>query len=113
MDISQRFLAVMRHSKLNNGDFALKIGASQGAISHINSGRNKPSLDMMISILAHYPEVSAEWFIRGKGEMIQPNKVADIKTDLLKLLEEIKLVNTMNYNSMGGRIEILENKLKA
>ena len=48
--------------------FADKIGVQPSNISHILSGRNKPSLEFVEKILMHYPNVSADWLIRGKTE---------------------------------------------
>ena len=56
------------HSKgLNLSKFAEEIGVQRSNISHILSGRNKPSLDFVMKILERYPEVSTDWLINGKG----------------------------------------------
>ncbi len=49
--------------------FADIIGVQRSAISHILSGRNKPSFDLIQKILTKFPRVNAEWLIVGKGEM--------------------------------------------
>ncbi|GAB4163139.1 MAG: helix-turn-helix transcriptional regulator [Winogradskyella sp.] len=47
--------------------FAEKIGVQRSSISHILSGRNKPSLDFVMKILHTYPEVELYWLLNGKG----------------------------------------------
>jgi transcriptional regulator with XRE-family HTH domain len=47
--------------------FAEKIGVQRSSISHILSGRNKPSLDFIMKILSSYPEVELYWLLNGKG----------------------------------------------
>lgn len=47
--------------------FAEKIGVQRSSISHILSGRNKPSLDFVLKILSTYPEVELYWLLNGKG----------------------------------------------
>lgn len=47
--------------------FAEKIGVQRSSISHILSGRNKPSLDFVMKILASFPEVELYWLLNGKG----------------------------------------------
>lgn len=49
--------------------FADIIGVQRSAISHILSGRNKPSFDLIQRILTKFPRINAEWLIVGKGEM--------------------------------------------
>ncbi|TVR76303.1 MAG: XRE family transcriptional regulator [Chitinophagaceae bacterium] len=45
--------------------FADKIGIQRSSVSHILSGRNKPGLDMIIKIIAAFPDVDAEWLLLG------------------------------------------------
>lgn len=47
--------------------FAEKISVQRSSISHILSGRNKPSLDFILKILAAFPEVELYWLLNGKG----------------------------------------------
>ena len=48
--------------------FAEKIGVQRSSISHILSGRNKPSLDFVLKVLSSFPEVELYWLMNGKGE---------------------------------------------
>ena len=47
--------------------FAEKIGVQRSSISHILSGRNKPSLDFVLKVLSSFPEVELYWLLNGKG----------------------------------------------
>lgn len=47
--------------------FAEKIGVQRSSISHILSGRNKPSLDFILKVLSSYPDVELYWLVNGKG----------------------------------------------
>ena len=47
--------------------FAEKIGVQRSSISHILSGRNKPSLDFVMKVLHAYPDVELYWLLNGKG----------------------------------------------
>ncbi len=49
--------------------FAEMVGVQRSSISHILSGRNKPSFDMIQGILKSFPKISADWLLLGKGEM--------------------------------------------
>ncbi|MEJ2112601.1 MAG: helix-turn-helix transcriptional regulator [Flavobacteriaceae bacterium] len=50
-----------------SSSFAEKIGVQRSSISHILSGRNKPSLDFVLKILSSFPEVEMYWLLNGKG----------------------------------------------
>ena len=78
--------------------FADIIGVQRSAISHILSGRNKPSFDLIQKILNKFPRVSSEWLLMGRGEMYKtmvqqrlfdvdqkPNDIkAEIKSPVIK-----------------------------
>ncbi|WP_299122844.1 helix-turn-helix transcriptional regulator [uncultured Winogradskyella sp.] len=56
--------------------FAEKIGVQRSSISHILSGRNKPSLDFVMKVLHSYPEVELYWLMNGKGEFPSESKIS-------------------------------------
>ena len=57
--------------------FAEKIGVQRSSISHILSGRNKPSLDFVMKVLHSYPEVELYWLMNGKGEFPNQSKISE------------------------------------
>lgn len=57
--------------------FAEKIGVQRSSISHILSGRNKPSLDFVMKVLHSYPEVELYWLMNGKGEFPNQPKISE------------------------------------
>ena len=108
-EISKRFELVMNHYGYTKGAFAQKLGVSQGVISHISSGRNKPGLDMVASLLSSHPEIDPDWLIQGKGSMKRPlNKGLNELDHILKSLHEVKLVNEMSNKSIDKKIKEIE-----
>ena len=71
-DFAKRLQKVIDFYSESASSFAEKIGVQRSSISHILSGRNKPSLDFILKILASYPEVELYWLLNGKGSF--PNK---------------------------------------
>ncbi|MBV7268165.1 helix-turn-helix domain-containing protein [Winogradskyella luteola] len=57
--------------------FAEKIGVQRSSISHILSGRNKPSLDFVMKVLHSYPEVELYWLLNGKGSFPKANQISE------------------------------------
>jgi transcriptional regulator with XRE-family HTH domain len=57
----------MRYYDENASSFAEKIGVQRSSISHVLSGRNKPSLDFVMKVLKAYPDVNMYWLLNGKG----------------------------------------------
>ncbi len=70
-DMKERILKLMEHEQMGQTQFANKTGIQRGAMSHLISGRNKPSLDVMTKILRCYPQIHPDWLLFGKGEMLR------------------------------------------
>jgi transcriptional regulator with XRE-family HTH domain len=70
--MKDRLLKLITGMGLTAAKFADEIGVQRSGISHILSGRNQPSYDFMLKILARYPEINTDWLMLGKGEMIRP-----------------------------------------
>ncbi|MEO5789163.1 MAG: helix-turn-helix domain-containing protein [Gelidibacter sp.] len=67
-DFAKRLQKVIDYYAETASSFSDKIGVQRSSISHILSGRNKPSLDFVLKILANYPEVELYWLLNGKGK---------------------------------------------
>lgn len=65
MDILDRIKMVMKMNQLNAASFADKIGVQRSSVSHVLTGRNKPSLDFIEKMLNQFPKVNASWLISG------------------------------------------------
>ena len=68
--------------------FAEKIGVQRSSISHILSGRNKPSLDFVLKVLSSFPEVELYWLLNGKGHF--PSEEKSIEEFSLEKNEKAK-----------------------
>ena len=62
----ERLQLLMKENELTASSFADKIGVQRSSISHILSGRNKPSLDFIAKIEANFNEVSFHWLLTGE-----------------------------------------------
>ena len=66
-DFTKRLQKIIDYYSESASGFAEKIGVQRSSISHILSGRNKPSLDFVMKVLSTYPEVELYWLMNGKG----------------------------------------------
>ena len=67
-DFSKRLQKVIEYYSESASSFAEKIGVQRSSISHILSGRNKPSLEFVLKVLSSFPEVELYWLMNVKGE---------------------------------------------
>ncbi|MBE6297576.1 MAG: helix-turn-helix domain-containing protein [Bacteroidales bacterium] len=68
MNERDRIEMLMRCYNLSPSQFATKTGIQKASVSHILSGRNKPSLEVMLKIYDAFPGVDIKWLMTGDGE---------------------------------------------
>lgn len=64
-----RIRTLLETRQLTPTQFADVIGVARPIVSHILSGRNKPSLEVVQRILAAMPDLSMPWLLNGTGPM--------------------------------------------
>tara|TARA_R110000765_G_scaffold305704_1_gene399585 strand:- start:152 stop:613 length:462 start_codon:yes stop_codon:yes gene_type:complete len=79
---AERLLKVMEEYELNATAFADKIEVGRSSISHILSGRNKPSLEFVMKVVETFPEVELYWLLNGKGSLPPVKNNAENTSDL-------------------------------
>ena len=67
--MNSRFKKWMKSVDINANSLALLINVNRSTISHILSGRNKPSIDILDKILDKYPDLNTNWLISGVGNI--------------------------------------------
>ena len=69
----------MESEGLKSSEFADNIGVNRATISHILSGRNKPSIDFFEKLLHAYPSLSSNWLITGIGYMTTQKETKEVQ----------------------------------
>lgn len=95
--MEERLLKLMEKEGLHSSKFAELIGVQRSSISHILSGRNKPSFDMISSILSKFPKLNPDWLLLGKGSMYRQV----VQTSIFDTINEQKSVSTDSKHSIS------------
>lgn len=66
-DFIIRLKKIMEYYQLTASNFADAIEVQRSSISHILSGRNKPSLDFVLKITHKFNDVDLYWLLNGTG----------------------------------------------
>ena len=69
--MKERLVQLLDLEQLTPSKFAELIGVQRSSVSHVVSGRNKPSFDFIQKTLKAFPGLNAEWLIMGKGAMYE------------------------------------------
>lgn len=101
----ERFKSVITAYSKSPTDFCKIIGVAQTTLSNQLQSARGISVDVILLTLSAFPEISAEWLLRGKGEMLitenlpafegnESEKEIDLHAELARKtseLEEYKL----------------------
>ncbi|MFY0604333.1 MAG: helix-turn-helix transcriptional regulator [Flavobacteriaceae bacterium] len=74
-NFTDRIKKILEYYELTASLFADRIGVQRSSISHILSGRNKPSLDFILKITGEFPDVDIYWLLNGKGTFPKKEQV--------------------------------------
>lgn len=94
--IADRIEKLLEFKTLTIKVFSDELGVQRSSLSHILSGRNKPSLDFILKILATYPEVNEKWLLHGKGEYLKSPESA-IESTHRVIPESIKAIQNDTF----------------
>lgn len=86
---TKRIQEILTYYNLSAAAFAEKMGVGRSSISHITSGRNKPSLEFVLHILENFKEVTFDWLMFGKGSFPQSKQISENNTSHT-LFSEVK-----------------------
>ena len=117
MKIVERLRLLIEDKGYNPKTFAEKIGMAQRTINNYVNGRF-PSYEAIHAILHTFPDVSAEWLMRGEGEMYICDGLPSFRGDetddeenvhvaLARCRGELKLAQEENIKLLG-QLEFME-----
>ncbi len=95
IDFTEKLKKIIENEGLTASKFAEKIGVQRSSVSHVLSGRNKPSLDFILKINNSIDNVSLDWLFSGSShlngpptptEKIKTSKNDDIESDVEKIV---------------------------
>ena len=77
----ERIKLLMEKENLSNSRFSDEIELQRSSLSHILSGRNKPSLDFIMKVKNRFPDINTDWLIFGEGNMYE-NSLGNLQKPL-------------------------------
>lgn len=108
-EFTNRIKNIMDFHNLSAAVFADKIGVQRSSISHILSGRNKPSLDFILKITNVFQDVDMYWLVNGVGEFPKKSKAASnlplISTNIPSIKGEKKQIQRVLIFFTDGTFE--------
>ena len=94
-NIGQRLKEIIEEKGLTAIEFSEQVGIQRSSLSHLFSGRNKPSIDLLMKIKRQFPDTDLEWLISGESRKNESNNAALSHESALKT-ENIPVTNVNN-----------------
>lgn len=82
--MNNRIELIIERMNLSSSQFADEIGVARAVVSHLITGRNKPSLDVVRKILLRFPQINPDWLLTGKGEFFRGEVEKAVAEDYIK-----------------------------
>lgn len=70
-EVIQRIKEMLKEMNISVSELATRIGKPQTTVNNWLIAKRKPQMDFIFQILNSFENVSAEWLLRGEGEMIK------------------------------------------
>ena len=96
----EKLLKLMKSEKLSSSRLAEILEIQPSSISHILSGRNKPSYDFLVKILRRFPTLNPDWLLLDAEQMYRSNEELD---------RRINDTNTQSSQTIGSTEKMIVN----
>lgn len=110
----ERVIEIVKLKAKSVREFAESVGIKQVTLNQQLNGDRKLSLDTVLSVLNSFEDISAEWLLRGEGEMyktISENKNNNIdESQYVSMDKYERIVNLFGQTASELKEMALENK---
>ena len=106
----KRFKEILEDNSITASALADELEIQRSSISHLLSGRNKPSLDFILKLLKKFPEINMYWLLNGTGVKLKANKIVKVSEDVITENEHIPVKEVESEKLLA--VEAISNKNK-
>ena len=112
-DFIKRLEIILDYYNLSASAFADKINVQRSSLSHLLSGRNKPSLDFIIKVIEVFPEVDLYWILNGKGTFPKSEKNFSIQSTKQEVTsDEINTPDLFSTDQTNSKQPFITNEIE-
>lgn len=107
-EFAERLRKIMDHYQLTSSAFADKVQVQRSSISHLLSGRNKPSLDFVMKVVKTFDQVELYWLLNGKGVFPTQAAISESEPSASAHPRQhvpVSPAEQLNFESLSGPVE--------
>ena len=109
LTIKDKILAFLKEKDIKKVDFFEATGIQSSNFKGKNMA-SQPGGDMIVKVLTLYPDLSAEWLMRGEGNMLKSNNT-DVSQNSYTIHKEISQDNKQEIEKHNAPSEIVDKLL--
>lgn len=112
MSISERIVYIQQQEGISASKLADLLGVQRSGLSHIYSGRNKPSIDFLQKLSSQFPQYRLEWIINGEEPILKsqmqpqkeqiPNLFSQSPDDIVKDVNKANSVLKSDHSEVNN-----------
>lgn len=97
-DFVNRLTQLLEYFEHTASSFSDIIGVQRSSLSHLLSGRNKPSLDLIMKIHESFPEVNLYWLLKGELPFLYDEEIKKNTVQKQEETSDLRKVESTMYN---------------
>lgn len=102
----ERINLIIKTNNLSASQFADKVGVQRSSVSHVLSGRNKPSLEFIQKVIKKFPGIRTDWLLFGKGNMSNSTDLFSSTTEVITPTPDYPQDNEKRLNSNKDETDV-------
>lgn len=109
LELKDRLNEMLKAYGLNQRNIANELDLPTSTINNYYSGKKEAALRFLLALLKHYPDLSADWLMKGEGEMnkkkeeVRSESYKELEDEIISLRGELKGLQSA-YNGLLDRI---------
>ena len=117
--IIERINELLKNKHLTTNQLSRILGISPSSVYGYLSGDSRAPMSFIVLFLGSFPDVSAEWLLRGEGEMMKPTRqshylemAARVNGTYMASEEEAPATWQQAFTLLNEKINLLSNQLQ-
>lgn len=117
-EVLKRIKVFIQSQRIKTSELSRIIGINQTSVYGYLDGTNKAPMSFIVLFLESFPDVSAEWLLRGEGNMMKPTKqshylemAARVNGTYMASEDEAPATWQQAFNLLNEKINLLSNQL--
>lgn len=112
METKDRIKIIIDNEELTQVEFADRAGIKAPTLSHVLTGRNNPSTEIIRKILSAFPHYNSDWLLTGTGDMMSdPRSLSDFPGHEQMSLPMSGAQRGFDFDIRSGEGPFLENQV--